>query len=165
MTTATMQEKNELDAFLTQKGYVAIPIRENISGHLLIEVMVNGQPGLFILDTGAGGTVIDSSKAGELNLVLQEEDIHFTGAGAGGQGLEVCPSEGNRIEIGNFLIPDFTLSVMSLEHVSQSLIQIGAHEEVMGVIGVDVLKPARAIIDYSQMMLYLMNTDTFETIS
>jgi hypothetical protein len=35
----------------------------------------------------------------------------------------------------------------------------------MGVIGVDVLKPARAIIDYSQMMLYLMNTDTFETIS
>ena len=63
MTIATMLEKNELDAFLTQKGYVAIPIRENISGHLLIEVMVNGQPGLFILDTGAGGTVIGALTA------------------------------------------------------------------------------------------------------
>jgi hypothetical protein len=54
---------------------------------------------------------------------------------------------------------------MSLEHVSQSLAQVGANEEILGVIGVDILKPAKAIIDYNNMILYLMNSDNFESIN
>jgi Aspartyl protease len=149
------QKSRDINTFLIQKGYDAIPIKQNVPGHLLITVKVNGISGLFILDTGAGGSVIDSKQASKFNLTLQKDSTDFSGAGVGGLGLEVIQSEGNKIEIGNYVVSDFTLSVMSLEHVSQALIQIGAHEELLGVIGVDILKPGKAIIDYSNMILYL----------
>ena len=147
-------ETKDISAFLSQKGYDAIPIRQNIAGLLLITVKVNGIEGLFILDTGAGVSVIDSSHANRLQLTLQKDSTTFTGAGAGGQGLEVIPSNGNKIEIGNHIVTDFTLSVMSCEHVSQVLTQAGC-EEFLGAIGVDILKPGKALIDYSTMTLYL----------
>lgn len=150
----THLETKDITAFLSQKGYDAIPIRENTAGLLLITVKVNGIEGSFILDTGAGVSVIDSSQASRLQLTLQKDNATFTGAGAGGQGLEVIPSIGNKIEIGNHTVTDFTFSVMSFDHVSQALTEAGC-EEFLGVIGVDVLKPGKAIIDYSTMTLYL----------
>ena len=149
------QQIDDLQEFLHQRGYVAIPLKENIAGHFLAEMKVNGVPGQFIVDTGAAVTVADILKTEELHLLHQKEDTSFTGAGAGGQGLEVCPSAGNTIEIGDYIRRDFIIALMSLEHVNGSLTQAGAEEEVTGVIGVDLLKPARAIIDYSKMMLYL----------
>ena len=145
----------DLTDFLTQKGYYAIPIQQNNAGHLLVATKLNGVEGLFILDTGAGGTVVDSKQAGRLELSLQKDNKALSGAGAGGQGLEVIQSSGNRIEIGNHIVEDFTLSVMSLEHVIQALAQAGSHEEFLGVVGVDILKPGNAIIDYRTMTLYL----------
>lgn len=147
-------ETKDVTTFLSQKGYDVIPIRQNAAGLLLITVKVNGTEGLFILDTGASISVLDSSQASRLQLTLQNEKSSFTGAGAGGQGLEVIPSEGNTIEIGNYIVTGFTLSVMSFDHVSQALTQAGC-EEFSGVIGVDILKPGKAIIDYSTMTLYL----------
>lgn len=147
-------ETKDISAFLLQKGYDAISIRQNAAGLLLITVKVNGIEGSFILDTGAAVSVIDSSHANRLQLALQKDNTSFTGAGAGGQGLEVIPSRGNKIEIGNHVITDFMLSVMSFEHVSQVLTEAGC-EEFIGVIGVDILKPGKAIIDYSTMTLYL----------
>jgi len=144
----------DVTAFLSQKGYDVIPIRQNTAGLSLITVKVNGIEGWFILDTGAGVSVIDAKQASRLQLTLQKDNASFTGAGAGGQGLEVIPSEGNTIEIGNHIVTDFTLSVMSFEHVSQVLTAAGC-DEFLGVIGVDILKPGKAIIDYSTMTLYL----------
>ncbi|HYJ37862.1 MAG TPA: retropepsin-like aspartic protease [Chitinophagaceae bacterium] len=155
-----MREKipqaKDVKDFLSQKGYHAIPISENASGLLLISVKVNSTTGLFILDTGAGVSVVDSKHVELFNLILETAETSFTGAGAGGQGLEVVPSKGNRLEIGNHVISNFTLAVMSLEHVSQALAQLDCEEEFLGIIGVDILKPGKAIIDYSTMTLYLI---------
>jgi predicted aspartyl protease len=148
-------QADDLQAFLFQQEYVAIPVRENIAGHLLVEVNVNGTSGIFILDTGAATTVADVTKAELLRLIHEKDDTTFSGAGAGGQGLEVCPSSGNTIQIGNFIRRDFMITLMSLQHVNESLAKLGADEEVTGIIGVDVFKSARAIIDYNKMMLYL----------
>jgi len=153
----TGTETLELNAFLCQKGYHAIPFTKNAVGHLLVDVIVNGVKGIFILDTGAGNTIVDTNHADRLQLILQKDNTNFDGAGAGGQGLEVIPSKGNRLEIGSYVIPDFTLCVMTLfEHVSQALAKAGVHEDLSGVIGVDVLLPGKAIIDYNEMMLYLL---------
>ena len=154
-----MQEKtqiqSELNDFLISRGYLATPFTQNSAGLLLINVSVNDIPGLFILDTGAGSTVIDASQSDRLNLVLQTDSRSFDGGGAGGVGLEVIPSTGNTIQIGDHIFPDFTLAIMSLEHAREALAQIGAAEDFVGILGVDVLKPAKAIIDYNTMTLYL----------
>src|SRR6188474_268940 len=121
-----------MTAFLSQKGYDSIPIRENELGLLLITVKVNDIEGLFILDTGAGNSVIEAKQANHHQLILQKDSATFTGAGAGGQGIEVIPSRGNKIEIGNHLVSDFTFSVMSLEHAMEAMTQAGAHEAFQG---------------------------------
>jgi predicted aspartyl protease len=149
------QEAKELKTFLLQKNYKAIAIKQNAAGHLLVPVIVNDVESLFILDTGAGATVVDSQQAEKLQVVLLIDSTEFTGAGAGGQGLEVIPSKNNRVAIGEHVLKDFPLSVMSLEHVRQAFVQLGIHEDFSGVIGVDILKPGKAIIDYSTMTLYL----------
>ena len=158
-----MQEKiqpqtdtQELNDFLIKRGYLATTFTQNGAGLLLINVTVNDIPGLFILDTGAATTVIDACQAERLNLVLQAENKSNSGGGAGGSGLEVIPSTGNTIKIGDQTFPDFTLAIMSLEHAREALTQIGAAEEFVGILGVDVLKPAKAIIDYNTMTLYLL---------
>ncbi len=149
-------ETNDISSFLSQKGYDPVPILENPAGLLIIKASVNGEEGLFILDTGAGISVIDSRHAGRLGLALQNDNASYTGAGAGGQGLEVIPATGNKVEIGNHTVNDFTLSVMSFANISQALTAAGC-EDFAGVIGVDILKPGKAIIDYSNMMLYLFS--------
>jgi predicted aspartyl protease len=159
MNTAnqTVTETGELNAFLIKKGYHAIPFTQNAVGHLLVELIVNGEKGLFILDTGAGNTIVDTKHASRLQLALQTDSTSFDGAGAGGQGLAVIPTEGNKLEIGTYILPDFPLCVMSLfEHVIETLAKAGVHEELSGVLGVDILKPGKAVIDYSGMVLYLL---------
>ena len=149
----------DMQTFLSRKGYDSIPMQQNAVGLLLITAKVNGIEGLFILDTGAGASVIDPNHASHLLLVLQNENTGFTGAGAGGRGLEVTLSIGNIIEIGKHIIKDFTLAVMSLEHANQALTEAGADEALLGIIGVDILKPGKAIIDYGTMTLYLLTDE------
>ena len=145
----------DIHLFLAQKDYSAIPIIENATGLLLINVVVNDVAGFFILDTGAGISLIEESFIERFKLNLQHDETSFSGAGAGGQGLKVVPSTGNKIEIGNYKVTDFTLATMSLAHANQAMAELGATEEILGIIGVDILKPARAIIDYSSMTLFL----------
>ena len=149
----------DIATFLSQKGYHAIPFQQNPAGLLLITVSVNGVEGPFILDTGAGVSVVDIRHAERLHLTLQIDETSFTGAGAGGQGLEVIPSKGNTIQIGDHIVHDFTFGAMSFEHVNQAMSDAGC-EEFLGAIGVDVLKPGKAIIDYSTMTLYLTSVTT-----
>ena len=53
------QEKITLTKFLTeQEGYVKIPMKQLISGHLSIVSKVNNIQGRFILDTGSSSTII-----------------------------------------------------------------------------------------------------------
>ena len=48
------------------------------------------------------------------------------------------------------------VAVMSMETAWESLARVGAHDELFGIIGVDILKTGNAIIDFSTMTLYLM---------
>lgn len=142
--------------FLTSMGYIAIPFRQNVAGHLLINARINDVDGIYILDSGAGRTVIDAKQLDTLKLKLSHDETALTGGGVGAHGIENIPSYHNRIEINNFKIDDLAIAVMSLETAWESLAGVGAHEELFGIIGVDILRTGNAIIDFSTMTLYLM---------
>ena len=85
LVDSNIREVEDIRSFLVGKGYVAIPIRQNIAGHLVVETRINGIPCLCFLDTGAGETVVDSKWVDHLNMKANEEDMSLTGAGAGGR--------------------------------------------------------------------------------
>ena len=142
--------------FLTSMGYIAIPLRQNVAGQLLINAKINDVDGVYILDSGAGQTVVDAKQLDTLKLKLNYDETALTGGGVGAHSIENVPSYNNKIEINNFKIDNLIVAVMSLETAWESLAQVGAHDELFGIIGVDILKTGNAIIDFSTMTLYLM---------
>lgn len=152
------KEKNKLETaalekFLTEKyDYVKIPITKERSGHLRVSVKVNGVPGDFILDTGAGATIIEAGKKDKFNLKLAE-GAAAQGAGAGGtQSLKKTTS--NTLEIGGFVKNDFNIYVMNMDHVNKAMAAM-KQNEADGIIGADVLGQNKAVIDYGNLILYL----------
>lgn len=145
-----------LTEFLTSMGYIAIPFRQNLTGQLLINAKINDVDGVYILDSGAGQTVVDTKQSDTLKLKLNYDETALTGGGVGAHSMENVPSYNNKIEINNFKIDNLIVAVMSLETAWESLAQVGAHDEIFGIIGVDILKTGNAIIDFSTMTLYLM---------
>lgn len=142
--------------FLTSLGYIAIPFRQNIAGQLLINARINDVEGIYILDSGASHTVIDTKQLDTLKLKLSHEEAELTGGGVGAHSIENIPSYNNKIEINNFRIDDLVVAVMSLETAWESLARVGAHDVLFGIIGVDILKAGNAIIDFRTMTLYLV---------
>ncbi|MEP5612056.1 MAG: hypothetical protein ABJP45_07385, partial [Cyclobacteriaceae bacterium] len=108
-------------------------------------------------DTGAGITLVDETYGDFFELKIEEQDSGITATGAGGSGLKISTSLKNKIKMENFSIDEFSISLMNLSHVNEGLKQLGIEEPVMGVIGADLLKAGKAIIDYSALTLYLLN--------
>lgn len=147
--------EENITQFLTSLGYIAIPFRQNVAGQLLINAKINDVDGLYILDTGAGGTVVDARQSDTLKLKLTHDETELTGGGVGGHGIENVPSYNNKIEINNFKIDNLAVAVMSLESAWESLATVGAHDELFGILGVDILKSGNAIMEFGTMTLYL----------
>ncbi|HET6767050.1 MAG TPA: hypothetical protein VFH08_06620, partial [Chitinophagaceae bacterium] len=82
--------------FLTSMGYIAIPFRQNITGLLLINARINDVDGVYILDSGAGRTVVDTKQMNTLKLKLNYDETVLTGGGVGAHGLENVPSYNNK---------------------------------------------------------------------
>lgn len=142
--------------FLSSMGYIAIPFRQNVAGQLLISAKINDVDGVYILDSGASATVVDAKQLDTLKLKLNYDETELTGGGFGAHSIENVPSYNNKIEINNFRIDNLVVAVMPMETAWESLARVGAHDELFGIIGVDILKTGNAIIDFGTMTLYLM---------
>ncbi|MDA9070505.1 retroviral-like aspartic protease family protein [Flavobacteriaceae bacterium] len=156
-TTPKVDQNNSikptnLEMFLTKNNdYIKIPLSKMTSGHLHLNAMINGIEGSFILDTGAGATVIDPKRLKKFSMKTQESKS--SGAGAGGQ-TSLQQSLDNSFKIGKLEMPKFLLYVMNLDHVNNAFNSMGL-KEVDGVIGADILSSNKGIIDYTNLTLYL----------
>ncbi len=145
----------ELAMFLTRKNYSPIKLQRYPTGHLITQLKVNGSPGKFILDTGAGATIIENQRQDKFHLIVKMDSIKATGAG--GSDMAVQSSERNTIELdGGVQEKDLTLKLISLENINGALRRLHL-EEIDGIIGADLLMKNSAIIDYKNLILYLKN--------
>ena len=141
-----------LKKFLKFKGYERIALTLTETNHFEITARINGISGRFILDTGASNTCVDMDKVEFFKMTSKTSDIKAAGAGA--TEMETLISNKNRIEIGNWSKKKQKVVVFDLVHVNQALT---AHNTlpVDGIIGADILKKGKAIIDYDKQCLYL----------
>lgn len=152
-TAAATQDGKMLYGFMLKDGYVAIKLSKYITGHLYTDEMsINGIKGKFILDTGAGGTVIEESRKDKFRI--KTEASLEKAVGAGGSGMNISVSMNNRVELGAYIVPQMMLRTMDLDHVNNAFRQLGI-PEVDGIIGADLLYNGNAVIDYVNMILYL----------
>lgn len=103
------------------------------------------------MDTGASNTCVGLDKIEFFNLVSKESKIKAAGAGA--TNIETLISSKNNIEIGKWNAKKLKIVLFDLKHVNEALTTHKALP-VDGIIGADVLKKSKAVIDYKSSCVY-----------
>ena len=85
-------------------------------------------------------------------LLAQESDVRAAGAGATNMLTQIAQE--NLVEIKGWKKKKIDLVLFDLTHVNDALVKHKA-EKVHGIIGADILKKGKAIIDYKSKNLYL----------
>ncbi|WP_370000783.1 TIGR02281 family clan AA aspartic protease [Winogradskyella sp.] len=141
-----------LKDFLLQKGYSRIKLKLTKTNHFEMKASINGVKGRFILDTGASSSCVGFEAIERFNLKVKDSEIKAVGAGASDMLTQI--SKSNNLKIGKWKKSRVALILFNLSHVNNGLINHNA-DPVDGIIGADVLKKGKAIIDYEKKYLYL----------
>lgn len=141
-----------LKDFLEGKGYSKIKLKLTKTNHFEIKATINGVKGRFILDTGASSSCVGFEAIERFNLRVKDSEIKAVGAGASNMTTQI--SNSNNLKIGKWKKNRVALILFNLSHVNNGLINHNA-DPVDGIIGADILKKGKAIIDYDKKYLYL----------
>lgn len=141
-----------LPNYLSKKGYKKKRLKLTKTNHFKVSATINGVKGKFIVDTGASNTCIDSALAEHFNLNSEESDTKAAGAGATDMNTQLAKD--NSLKIGTWKSKKNHIILFDLSHVNQALTNHNS-KPVHGIIGADILKKGKAIIDYKNNFLYL----------
>lgn len=141
-----------LKDFLIEKGYSKIKLKLTKTNHFEIRATINGVKGRFILDTGASSSCVGFEAIERFKLKVIDSEIMAVGAGA--SNMQTKLSKSNTLKIGNWKKQRVALILFNLAHVNLGLLKHNA-DAVDGIIGADILKKGKGIIDYDKKYLYL----------
>ncbi|MBF8149873.1 clan AA aspartic protease [Winogradskyella sp. F6397] len=141
-----------LKDFLIEKGYSKVKLKLTKTNHFEIKATINGVKGRFILDTGASSSCVGFEAIERFNLNVKDSEIKAVGAGASDMLTQISTS--NAIKVGKWKRKRVALILFNLSHVNTGLVNHNA-DPVDGIIGADILKKGKGIIDYEKKYLYL----------
>ena len=117
------------------------------NNHLLVRGTVNASDSLwFIVDTGAGGNVLNQSTAKRLGLAVTP-GVQAHGAGG--------PAQGGRIERATIRVAGFAIEDPSLVALDLDLLAIKTGHPCDGILGAPFWKSAVVTIDYAASTMTL----------
>lgn len=134
------------------KGYHRIKLKFTETNHFELVARINKIEGNFILDTGASSSCVGFEAVEHFNLLAEESKVRAAGAGATNMLTRIAQQ--NTIEIKGWKKKKIALVLFDLTHVNEALVNHKA-EKVHGIIGADILKGGKAVIDYKNRALYL----------
>ncbi len=137
---------------LESRGYISHNIRlSDKSGHIITKALINGQPGRFIIDTGASATCINRELAQKFQLESIEMNQQI---GTASGSLTPQIAHNNSIQLGMWSDHNCSLLTMDMSFINQALKAEGMRS-IQGLLGADFLLKSKAIIDYSGKKIYL----------
>jgi len=122
------------------------------TNHLIISCKINGVEGNFIIDSGASNSCVDTNLTSKYKLKtsLSQENA----SSATNTISKMYISKNNRLQIEELLHEDFNVFLFDMSHINKTFIN-NAIEEIDGIIGGDILKKFKAIIDYDKKNICL----------
>ena len=138
------------DSITLSKGYESLNLFITPTGHITTSILVNGKPCMFMIDTGAGATVIDKSKQDRFGLKPTHSSDYAAGIGS----VSALIGTEAMLTINGHQIKADSLYLMDISFVNAEL-KKNQGRKVDGLLGADFLNKHHAIIDYSQKKLFL----------
>lgn len=141
-----------LKKLMEEKGYHRIKLKYTETNHFELVAKINKIEGNFILDTGASSSCVGFEAVEHFKLLAEESEVRAAGAGATNMLTQIAQK--NSIEIKGWKKKKIDLVLFDLTHVNEALVNHKA-EKVHGIIGADILRSGKAVIDYKNKSLYL----------
>ena len=139
------------NSFLKSVGYISVTLKLLKTNHYLLKACINGVEGKFILDSGASSSCICLSLENKFKISSKKNKIKASSATSNMEDTRL--SKNNTSKIGKWR---GTINLVSIDmtHINRVLNEKET-ESVDGIIGADVLKKSKAVIDYESNKLYL----------
>ena len=129
-----------------------VPFKREKSGHITVVARLSGKPARLIVDTGAGGTCIHSELLKKYKLNLTDKTKN--GGGVGTSTMKMTTVESHNLSLQGVDLSPFKLIALDLSHVIAGLKKAKV-EEIVGVLGADILHRRGAVIDYARGIILL----------
>lgn len=136
----------------TTRQFVVIPIIREKSHHITVVARLAGRPARFIVDTGAGGTILDSHAVSRYKLRLSSASRK--GGGVGSVAMRMNYVARHDLTLFDLDLSGTKLLTLDLSHVNAGLKKAKV-EPVVGVLGADILWRRHAVIDYDRGVMLL----------
>jgi hypothetical protein len=122
------------------------------TNHLILICKINGVEGNFIIDSGASNSCIDNNLSSKFKLKtsLSQENANS----ATNTISEMFISKKNILQIDKLLHKDFDIFLFDMSHINKTFAH-HAIEKIDGIIGGDILKKHKAIIDFDKKKISL----------
>jgi|TARA_B100001059_G_scaffold72012_1_gene69143 shikimate 5-dehydrogenase len=140
-----------LNKFLKESGYISVKLNFLKTKHYYLEANINGINGKFILDTGASNSCICSSLENKFKTISMENKEKASSATS--QMTHTKISKSNTIQIGKWE-DKINLITFDMSHINNVLSEKKINP-IDGIIGADILKKSKAILDYNLNNLHL----------
>jgi predicted aspartyl protease len=111
---------------------------------ILLDIHINGEgPFRFVLDTGAGRTMISPQLAEKLGIGAEAGAVPGKATGASGS-IDVHATTLQSIRAGDATLDELPAGIMDLEIISKAI-----ETEIDGILGYTFLRQFRVTIDYA----------------
>ncbi len=144
-----------LNTFLKNQGYQQVKLRKSKTQHLLIKGFINDIDANFLLDTGAGGTVMDLNVAEHFNVKYKKVEDDEA-AGLSGEKMDMYESNDSELTIDGFHISKMKVRLIDMGPLN-AVLQVKKNKQIHCMIGADILEKFIAVIDYDKRRMYLKN--------
>ena len=123
---------------------IYVPVRVN-----------NSEPLWFVVDSGAGGWIVDRAHATRLGLHQEQETAQGTGAGSGTYDVSY-------VKDVTFSLSDFNISVPLIGAIDLSAHKSQVGREIEGLVGFDFFEKFIVEIDYESKIIRLFDPKTYQ---
>ena len=122
---------------------------------IFVQVRVNNsEPMWFVVDSGAGGWIVDRAHATRLGLHLEQETAQGTGAGSGTYDVSY-------VKDVSFTLLGFNIAVPLIGVIDLSAHKSQIGREVEGLVGYDFFEKFVVEIDYGSRVIRLFDPATY----
>ncbi len=137
---------------MQEQGFKIFNLHRMNNGQFFVRLRVNGVIGKFILDTGATHNCISKNH----RMIFKVKPNYESNASGIDGEVNANISVSNTISIGDIRFKDQTFVILNLKQVRESLLSSGDFM-VNGIIGMNFLSSAGAVVDCDNGKLYLRN--------
>ena len=140
------------------RRYIEVPMQlldiEGEGFHIMVKGMIHGKEANFLIDTGASRSVFDPKTISNFIDDIQFEKKEGLTAGVGSSDLESATFKIDTFSLGALEITNYEAVALDLENIHEMYDKLHL-PHIDGIIGGDLLKKHKAVINYRNKKLRL----------